>query len=217
MAARTLARLLWMGVAAGILYTTVVVIGGLVTPGYSHIGQHVSSLYERGAAGGVPIATSFFAYNLLVAAFGLGVWRLVAQAGEPRQRLGALGGLALVLTAVAGAFDAVFRQDPVGAVATTAGALHIGFAAIASLCTIFAIGLVGAWALSRSQFRAFGWYSLTTLLVIGIFGPITALATANLWSTMGLLERVPIFGFIQWVVVASIVLAQTFARRRTAS
>jgi hypothetical protein len=37
-----------------------------------------------------------------------------------------------------------------------------------------------------------------------VSGPVAAVATARLWPTMGLLERIPIFGFVQWAGVTSI-------------
>ncbi len=179
-----------------------------MTPGYSHIGEHVSTLYQAGAPNGPWIAASFGVYNVLVLAFGVAVYGLVPAVGDPRRAIGRAGGIALVLTAIAGLADDVFWQDPVGAPATTAGTLHIAFAAIASLLTIVTIALVAAWALGRPSLRRFGWYSVVTLLVIAVFGPVTAVATANLWPMMGLLERIPILGFIRWVAIGSIVLAR---------
>jgi len=201
-------RLLWAGLAAAIWYAAVVLIGALATPGYSHIGDHVSTLYQSGAPNGPWIATLFAVYNVLVLAFGVGVVRLASESGAARWRLGQAGGVALVLTAIAGGMDAVFRQDPIGSPVTTAGMLHIAFAGVASLLTILAIALVAAWALARPALRRFGWYSVATLVVIAVFGPVTAVATAGLWPTMGLLERIPIFGFVQWAAIASIVLAR---------
>ena len=202
------------GLAAGVVYTGVVVVGGAITPGYSHVGQHVSSLYQAGAAAAAPIAAGFVVYNGCVVGFGMGVARLASRLGQPRRRIGIAGGVALVLTGAAGLLDVVFPQDPIGAAITTTGTMHIVFAGLASLLTLVTIGLVAAWALARPSLRAFGWYSVLTLLVIAGSGPVAAIATANLWPTMGLVERVPIFGFIQWAVVCSLVLAAHTRRLR---
>ena len=79
-------------------------------------------------------------------------------------------------------------------------------------------------ALARPELRGFGGYSVATLVVIAASGPVAALATARQWSTMGLLERLPIFGFVQWAAVTSVILARsqsvspqptTVASRRT--
>ena len=210
-------RLLWAGVVAAAWYTLVVLIGALATPGYSHIGEHVSTLYQSGAPNGTWIAALFAVYNLLILTFGVGVFLLVSNHGGARRRIGQAGGVALVLTAIAGFMDDVFRQDPIGSPATTAGMLHVAFAGVASLLTILAIAFVANWALARPELRGFGWYSVATLVVIAVSGPVAAVATAGLWSTMGLLERIPIFGFVQWAAVTSITLArwQPFSRKPT--
>ena len=205
---RTWPHLLWAGLAAAIWYTAVVLVGAMSTPGYSHIGEHVSTLYQSGAANGPWIAALFAVYNLLILAFGAAVLHLASEPGAMRWRIGRAGGVALVLTAIAGGLDVVFRQDPIGSPVTTAGTLHVAFAGVASLLTILAIALVAAWALGRPALRRFGWYSVATLVVIAVFGPVTAVATAGLWPTMGLLERIPIFGFVQWAAVSSLVLAR---------
>ena len=151
-----------------------VLIGALATPGYSHIGEHVSTLYQSGAPNGTWIAALFAVYNLLILAFGVGVFRLVSNRGGARRRIGQAGGVALVLTAIAGVMDVVFRQDPIGSPATTAGTLHVAFAGVASLLTILAIALVASWALARPELRGFGWYSVATLVVIAVSGPVAA-------------------------------------------
>ncbi|MBM3663374.1 MAG: hypothetical protein FJW94_10930 [Actinobacteria bacterium] len=60
------------------------------------------------------------------------------------------------------------------------------------MLTILSIALVARWALARPTLRDFGRYSVATLIVIALSGPIAAVATASMWSTMGLVERIPI-------------------------
>jgi hypothetical protein len=201
-------RVLWAGLVAAIWYPMVVLIGAIATPGYSHVGEHVSTLYQSGAPNGTWIATLFAVYNLLVLAFGLGVVRLATETGGVRWRMGRAGGVALMLTAIAGFMDDVFRQDPIGSPATTSGILHVVFAGVSSVLTILSIAFVARWALAWSALRGFGRYSVATLVAIAVSGPIAAVATASTWSTMGLLERIPIFGFVQWAAVSSITLAR---------
>ena len=206
---RATTRLLWAGVAAAVWYTAVVLIGGLGDPRLQpHRRARELPLYQSGAPNGTWIAALFPVDNLLIVAFGVGVFRLVSNGDGVRRRNGQAGGVALVLTAIAGQMDVVFRQDPIGSPATTAGTLHVAFAGVASLLTILAIALIASWALARPELRGFGWYSVATLAVIAVSGPVAAVATAGLWPTMGLLERLPIFGFVQWAALTSIILAR---------
>lgn len=200
--------LLWGGVAAAALYVTIVEIGAELTPGYSHVAQPVSSLYQTGAALALPIALAFVVYNILVGTFGVGVAMLARGLGGRRARVGVAAGIAIVLVGVAGAIDDVFAQDPIGTAITTTGTLHIVFAGVASLLTIVAMALTAAWLLARRDLRALAFYSITSLVLILAFGPITAAATASGSPIMGLLERVTIFTFTLWMAFTSVVLVR---------
>jgi hypothetical protein len=203
------------GVVAALVYTGTVILGGAITPGYSHTGEHVSALTQAGAENNPVLVPLFLVYNALTVAMGYVLIEVVRQATSPRRRLGITGGWALVATGVVGAGMLAFPMDPVGAPATTVGVTHIVLAAFGALLTMIAIGLGGAWLLGTAR-RWAGWYSLVTLGVIFIAGPIAAIATANLDQFMGLYERVPIFGFIQWLFVIGLVLATLPASAPTA-
>ena len=199
--------LLWSGVVAGLLYTAIVVVGGVITPGYSHVTQPVSSLYESGSANGAAIALAFVVYNVFAVAFGIGVARFAKTIGGPRARAGIGAGVTLVLTGIAGAIDDVFPQDPIGDPITTVGGLHIAFAGIASLTTIVATVLAVAWLLARPNARGFSIYSIVSFAVILCSGPITAAQTAANSPQMGLFERITIFTFVIWMLALSAYLA----------
>jgi hypothetical protein len=199
------------GVAAAALYVSIVEIAAELTPGYSHVAQPVSSLYQSGSAIGLPVAAAFVVYNALVAAFGIGVVRL-AQAWPDRGRAGVATGVAVVLLGLAGAIDDVFAQDPIGTTITTVGTLHIAFAGIASLLTVVAMALAAWWLLGRRELRPLAWYSVASFVAILAFGPITAAATASSSPVMGLLERVTILTFTLWMAVTSVVLARRCVR-----
>jgi hypothetical protein len=204
--------LIGAGLVAGALYALIVLVGGLITPGYDHVAQPVSSLYQAGAANGLPIAVAFLIYNLFVVAFGMGMSRIARASLEQRRKAGVAAGVAIVLVGLAGAADAVFPQDPIGSAMTTAGTLHIVFAGVASLLTVCAVALAAAWLFRRRAMRPLAWYSIATLgLVIG-FGPMTAVATASNSPLMGLLERVTIFAFIVWMTVTAFVLSGAVGR-----
>ena len=200
--------LLWAGVAAAALYVAIVEIAAELTPGFSHVAQPVSSLYQTGAALALPIAVAFGVYNVLVALFGAAVAILARDLGGRRARVGVAAGVAILLLGVAGAIDAVFAQDPIGAPITTTGTLHIVFAGVASLLTVVAMALTAAWLFARHDLRPLAIYSVGSIVLILAFGPITAAATASGSPIMGLLERVTIFTFTLWMAVTSVVLVR---------
>ena len=210
MHART-APLLLLGVAAAALYIAIVDVGGQLTPGYSHVAQPISSLYQSGAPLGRPIAVAFGLYNVLVAGFGFGVTDLAAS-GTDRRRAGIAAGITIGLVGLAGAMDDVFPQDPFGAAITTTGSLHIAFAGIASLLTVIALALTGWWLLADRSLRPLALFSVASLVVIVVSGPVTAAATAGGSPVMGLLERITIFTFTFWMAATSVVLARWVLR-----
>jgi len=205
--------LLWTGVAAAALYVAIVEIGAELTPGYSHVAQPVSSLYQSGATLGVPIALAFVVYNILVALFGAGVAMLARGLGGRRARVGVAAGVAIMLVGAAGAIDDVFRQDPIGGAITTTGTLHIAFAGVASLLTVVAMALTAAWLLARRDLRPLAIYSVASVVLILAFGPITAAATASGSPIMGLLERVTILTFTLWMAITSVILVRATRTR----
>jgi hypothetical protein len=200
-------RLALTGVAAALVYTGAVVLGGAITPGYSHTGEHVSALIQSGAQHNLVLVPLFLIYNALTVAMGFVLLEVVRQATSRRRRFGIVGAWALVATGVVGAVLLAFPMDRVGTPATAVGVTHIVLAAVASVLTMISISLGGAWLLGTPALRSAGWYSLVTLAVILVGGPITAVATANLDPLMGLYERVAIFGFVQWLLVIGLVFA----------
>ena len=195
---------------AAIAYTAVVIAGGLMTPGYDHVAQPVSSLYQAGSVNGTAIALAFFGYNVFVIAFGLATSRYARAVGGRRSRAGMAAGIGLILTGIAGACDDLFPQDPFGAPVTTSGSLHIAFAALASLATLVTVAVAVAWLLARVNHRRFARYSAASFVLILVSGPITAAQTAASSPQMGLWERITIFTFIVWMGALSAVL--TFGR-----
>ncbi len=209
--------LLWAGTLAAVIYAATVVVGGLVTPGYDHVADPVSTLYQSGAANGPVIALTFAIYNVAIMLFGVGLARVVVATGDPRRRIGLVGAWAMVMTGIAGALDDLFPQDPIGVALSTPGTLHVIFAAIASILTMITIGCFAAWLLARPSMRRLGWYSVASLAAIFVFGGVTAAAVANASTVMGLVERIPIFGFVIWVLVMSLALSRHPVRVETTS
>jgi hypothetical protein len=201
-----------IGPVAAATYTVTVVVGGAITPGYSHTRDHVSTLLQAGSENGLLLIPPFLAYNLLTMAAGM-VLVAIARRTTGRSAIGALAGAALVAEGMVGAATLAFPQDPIGATVTGTGLTHIVLAGLSSLLTMIAIALCGVWLLAQPGRRAVAWYSFVTVAVVFAGGAVTAIATANLDPLMGLYERIPIFGFVQWLFVAGFLLWRTSVPR----
>jgi hypothetical protein len=187
----------WLGVAAAALFVGATAAGSFLDPDYSQIREHVSELTATGAPTWAALAPAYVAYNLLVIAFGLGLYL------SSDRRLAWLLGLALmVLNGLAGlGMTTVFRQDPGGAPTTFAGGAHLVLAAVASL-TIVAGSVVFGFAFRRTPpWRPLARFSFAVAIGFAILGPLAALATATGSQLAGLAERGPIGLFIVWLLV----------------
>src|SRR5262245_39839129 len=67
--------LLLCGIGSSLLYVAMNAVGSLLYPGYSGVSQTISELYAIGAPSRRPVAALMVLYDLLLYAFGVGVWR----------------------------------------------------------------------------------------------------------------------------------------------
>lgn len=184
-------------VAAAVVYVGATLAGSLLDPNYSQIRQHVSDLTATGATTWTALAPAYAVYNLLVLAFGIGLYL-----ASPRSLLFRLGLALLALNVLAGVMMVtLFREDMRTAPGTFAGTGHILFASISSLA-IVAGSIVFGFAFRRTE----AWHQLSVFsFAIGggflVLGPLAAAATATNSDLAGLAERGPIGLFILWVAV----------------
>ena len=190
------------GVLAPIIYIGTVILGGILRPGYSHIAEAVSELVATGAPHKPLLSSLFLVYNILCGAFGVGVLQYAAQTG--RKTSGKVGALSLIVLGSIGVLlELFFPQDPGGPAVTFAGTMHIILASIASLATMIAIIATGLWFRNFLDFKGYTYYSLITFGIIFIAGgsvPIFGMTNPY----FGILERIAIGGFIQWLFVIGI-------------
>lgn len=191
------------GLAAPILYAGAVILGGVLTPGYSHLHQPISALIQTGAAAKPLIDPLFALYNLLLAAFALGLRAALANAGQP---ISPIAPAALGVAALAGIVMWPFSMDPIGAGVTVPGAIHILLAGVQSVSTIVAI-LWAAIALRRRPgWRRFSVFSAACLVVLIAAGGTGAWAAGAGAPFMGLFERITIGTFEVWLFVLALML-----------
>ena len=195
--------LLTCGGASSVLYAAM--IWGIRYEGYSPISQVPSELTAVGAPTQALWARLGWIYTVLIAAFGIGLWR---SAGDNR-RLRVAGGLILAYASLGllWPFAAMHRREVLAAGGgTLSDTLHLVVAGATVMLMFLAIGF-GAAAFGR-RFRA---YSIVTIVVLLVFGGLTFLEAPRLQANLatpwiGLWERINISVFLMWVVVLAAIL-----------
>jgi len=197
-------KLLLSCILSSLLYVITDILAGLLWEGYSFTHQAVSELSAIGAPTRPLVVPLLLAHDVLVIAFGLGVWR---YSRKRPQRL--VGGL-LIGYAIVGLVGAPFPIHLRGAQVTFTDIMHSALTGVTVLLILLGMGF-GAIAYGK-RFRL---YSIGTLLIILLLGaglgfvagaPIAAQGVIAPPQWFGLIERINIYGFMSWMVVLAIVL-----------
>ncbi|HLG71884.1 MAG TPA: DUF998 domain-containing protein [Chloroflexota bacterium] len=195
--------LLVCGIASSVLYVAMNVAGAMLYPGYNAFSQEVSELSAIGAPTRGWWVPAGFVYEVLVIAFGIGVW-LSAERKRALQVVGAL----LVVYGIWNFYWPPMHQREVIAAggSTLTDTLHLVWAGI-TVFMMFLYIAIGATAFGR-RFR---WYSIATIVLLVGFGLLVALTVGGIstgqptpWA--GVIERINIFMDMQWVAVFAVAL-----------
>jgi hypothetical protein len=193
--------LLACGLLSSILYLLMNALIPLGWGGYSSFSQTISEL----SAVDAPTRWVWFplglTYTVLVIAFGIGVWTSASQNRPLR-----LVGMLLVSNGVLGLGWVPMHQRDVlaGGGGTLTDTMHLVWAVITSSLMLLEIAF-GATAFGI-RFR---WYSITTFIVLIVFGVLTFRAAPSVAANLptpwlGVWERVNVLGYMLWMAVLSI-------------
>ncbi|MDH5439194.1 MAG: DUF998 domain-containing protein [Candidatus Bathyarchaeota archaeon] len=204
--ARMLRNLLLIcGILSSLLYVGTDILAGTLWEGYSFTSQAISELSAIGAPTRPLVVPLDLAYDVLMIAFGLGVW------GYSRKRaLRFTGGLLVGMGAVGLVQVSFFPMHLRGAEATFTDIMHSILAGVHVLLILLAMGF-GATAYGK-RFRLYSIGTLLTLLVLGaVLGfvggaQITVQGKIAPPQWFGVSERITVYGSMLWVVVLAIVL-----------
>jgi hypothetical membrane protein len=190
----------YLGIVGPVIYVLTVIIGGALRPDYSHLYNTISELTVAGAPNLVLMNVLFGLYNLMVAVFGLGAFldSIVDRSKKFKTAM-----IMLVVIGCLGLMMDFFPQDQRNATVTTAGMLHITLAGLASLLTMAAILLAGLSFSANTRLKKLAVYSFVSCALIFLSGGLAAAAVANDWRYGGLVERITIGLFIQWLLVVA--------------
>jgi hypothetical membrane protein len=187
------------GAVGPLVFVINVVLGGLITPDYSHLRHAVSELTQAGAPNTVPLSALFVGSALSMLVFGVVVhrrWRVT----RPRVATGGVLIAAYALQAVL--LATVFPQDPIGAPMTFPGIMHLVIVGTSALCIVGALLLIGAgWDPGSHGFRRYSWASLAVML---LSGASTGILVSYDIQLLGLVERITQLAYLQWFTVFSL-------------
>lgn len=191
--------LLIAGPLAALTYLAVVILGGAIRPGYSHISNFVSELISAKAPNKKLLNPFFLVFNILTGIFGIGL--ILAAHGS---KLAIWGGAIIVVEAVFGFATVFFSQDERDDKTTLTGTMHIILAGGSSLTTMAAMLLAGLWLKQIPGMTGWSLFTFISLGIVFVSGGLTAAMTPKNHPLVGLLERITIGGFLQWMAVIAI-------------
>lgn len=191
--------LLAAGVLAVAVYGVGDLVSGLLYNGYSFRDQAISELSAFGSPVRPLMVTVILVHALLVAAFGVGVWR-----SADRRSL-RWAGISLVAAGLIGfPTHTVFAMSSRWLPSGFNDIMHIVLSAVFSLFVLVALVL--------SAIAYPGWfrlYAIATLLVVAGFGAASSFAirgiAQNVTPWAGGFERINAYTYFVWIVVLAVI------------
>lgn len=200
-----MSKRIWLlgGVVAPIVYLIAVVLGGLIRPDYSHYSEAISELIASGAPNKALLDPLFVVYNLAALAFSFGVLACVRYWPSGSRRVGLIAAGFVIFGGLIGLATVFFPQDPGGPAVTLTGTIHIVLAGLSSLASMLSMLFFGLWLRSAHESKM-ARYSLLSLIVVFLSGGLAAASIPIGFGASGLLERVTIFSYLQWMFVVAL-------------
>ena len=194
--------LLRCGIFASALFCATDVLAGTMRPGYNFATQSMSVLSAPGAPTRLLVLPLDLAANLLVVAFGIGVWR---SAGQKRS-LRAIGGLLVATAVLQSVAVAFFPFRPAQPTSTIANKMNVALMAPSIAGWFLAV------ALAAVPFR--NWFRFCSIGLLGawLVEDVLATAGASLFisaghpgSMVGIQERSMAYGVYAWLILLALV------------
>lgn len=182
------------------LFVLMVIVGGALRPGYSHISDTVSELFSPGAPNKMLLDIFHTTSAVLTVLFGIGVLMFVRESGHS-EWMGVTGAIMIIAIGTVNVATAtVFPQDAWGAPSTFPGEMH-KILAMGVLPVLFILStlLMGIWLNRASIFPGFGTYSFISVGIVLLSGVLTMMTMGT--PIMGLAERIVILACNQWTFV----------------
>ena len=209
--------LLICGFAAAGLYIVGDIVAGFAYKSsrpYSFQDQWISELTATGSPVRPGMVTVVTIHDLLLIAFGIGVWRAGADAHNRSLRW---SGVALIATHAFGlVIHPFFPMTSRWLEPTSSDSMH------AATSAVWGIGISVAIVLAAVAIRGwFRWFSIASLVVILGFTALSSVAIQGIeendtaWA--GAFERVSAYGVMVWLVVLAWIALRPYSAIRTGS
>ena len=195
--------LLLCGLISPLIYIGMTILGGALIPGYSHIKDTVSELMSPGAPNKGLMDSLMALSSIFMTLFGFGVFQFVKASGQGNNLGTASGVLLIVLGLLQSVVVLFFPQDPLGAVLTFPGKMHIGLVAVQALMSILIPLFLGLWIRKAGLMPGFGIYSIVSAALTVVMG-IAIFPLGK--SLMGLTERITVLIYDLWLIVMAVKL-----------
>lgn len=199
--------LLLCGILSPLSYAVADALAGMRSEGYSFRDQTISELGAIGAPSRLLFSILLIPVNLLLVAFGVGVW----QSAAGRRRIRVVAGPLTSFGVLALTVGPFVPMRPRGTAQGLTGALHLIEGMVAILILLAAMGFA-ATALGK-RFRV---YTLTTIALMLAFAAWSGMDASRIEAGLatpwvGVKERISWYAYELWFLM----LALTLIRRRT--
>jgi hypothetical protein len=192
--------LLSCGILAVLLRVGTDLLAGRMWKGYSFVSQSISELSAAGAPTRSLVLPLELAFNVLMIAFAIGIWRLAGESLLMRIVSGLIVGNAIISFLVTLLLPMRFSSDA----GFSASTIHVIIMAIGVLFFLLAMGLAGA--AYRDWFRYYSFGTLLAYLVLAIvrFLMPSPAGQGSPVATVGIQERTMVLGYLLWIVALAV-------------
>ncbi|MDD2666254.1 MAG: DUF998 domain-containing protein [Methanocellales archaeon] len=195
MSSRPVQRMLAIcGIVGPILYTIILMVIGLLRPGYNHLRQPMSELGEVGGPNAIIMNTAgFMLLGALMIAFSLGFHRGIKEGSK-------IGPASIAMSGVGWIAVGLFHAEP--STVNVSVMLHVMGAMLVGLGFSIAPFAIARRSRKDQRWASYRPYSLTTGLLTAILG--LAFIFGGIEGWMGALQRMAVGVPLLWMEVMAI-------------
>jgi hypothetical protein len=191
--------LFYGGIFGPLVFLLVDIIGNIITPDYNYIINAVSELTQAGSKNTFLLSPLFLISAIMTVAFGIGI---LLNYKDRRSKLLLTASILIIITGTfSGLTGTVFPMDPFNSEMMFAGMMHIILTGISAVLVMFLILMIGISLYRVKQWKSFRLYSITTVVIMVIFGGSTPTLIMNSIPLLGLFERIVIYTYLLWFFV----------------